>query len=260
MSEAVDEALLAKYRELVYSRYGIHYSMDKMEVLRLKLEKLAYTREYDLGEYFVRLNAGDPDATDEFLHAITVGHTFFFREGEHFQRLAADIRGRRVSRPVIWCAASSTGEEPYSIVITLLEQGVSDFLVLSSDVNPGALRFMNRGEYVDGRLQELSPAIRERYFLKLGADTFRVRAGLRSHLRIKRLNLQDHLDFQEKFDYVFCRNVMIYFDEAARRRAVNNVVRNLKKDGLLFVGHTEAILSLPPTMQRDGAACFRKLA
>jgi chemotaxis protein methyltransferase CheR len=244
----------------VYRRYGIHYSDNKTEVLRMKLEKLVYARGYDLEEYYSRLDGGNPEAEDELLRAITVGHTFFFREREHFERLAKDIKSQGISQPLIWCAASSSGEEPYSIVITLLEHGFSGFRVVCSDVNAGALHLMNRGEYGSAKLQELPSSLLDRYFLRIGDDTFRIRQKLRSHLLIKRLNLHYPIEFERKFDYVFCRNVMIYFDDAARSRAVKNIVDNLKPNGLLFVGHTEAILSVPTNMQRDGAACFRRIS
>jgi chemotaxis protein methyltransferase CheR len=260
MSGSPDRDLLWKYSELVYRRYGIHYSRDKIELLRMKLEKLAFTRNYDLGEYYLRLEAGDPKAADELLRAITVGHTFFFREGEHFQRLAKDIQARRILRPLIWCAASSTGEEPYSIVISLLEHGILDFLVMSTDVNAKALHHMNRGVYDNLKVQDLPYALRDRYFMRIGEERFRIKSELRAYLLIKRLNLHETITFEREFDYVFCRNVMIYFDEDSRKRAVKNLVENLKPQGLLFVGHTEAILTLPSNMERDGAACFRRTA
>jgi chemotaxis protein methyltransferase CheR len=258
MTRSPGRDLLLKYRNLVYGRYGIHYSEDKTEVLRMKLEKLMYAQDLDLEEYYARLESGDPEAEDILLRAITVGHTFFFREGDHFKNLVDDIRSRGIQRPFIWCAASSTGEEPYSIVITLLEHGLSDFRVICSDVNAAVLHFMNHGEYAASRLQEVPDALIKRYFLHLNNDTYRIREKLRSYLLIKRLNLHYPIEFEHQFDYIFCRNVMIYFDDTARVRAVQNLVRNLKPNGLLFVGHTEAILALPSNMKRDGAACFRR--
>lgn len=251
--------LLRSYQELIYTRFGIHYSPGKTYILQAKLEKLQKRLEDpDLAIFLDRLRKGDPEADRLLLKEITVNHTFFFREESHFQVLAEDIKKRKLRKPLIWCAASSTGEEPYSIVITLLEAGISDFTVLSSDVDDKVLRFMHRGRYPLGRLANASRGLLHRYFLKEGPEHWRVRPELRSYLKIKRLNLHDSLRFEDSFDYVFCRNVMIYFDDTGRRKVVDNLLANLKVGGLLFVGHTEALLNTPSQLTKEGQSLFRR--
>ncbi len=255
--QKITRDLLHRYRELIYERYGIHYHPTKLENLEAKLHKLA-ERSGDLEEIYAGLLAGDPEAERALLREVTVGHTFFFREEKHLETLVRDIAARRLPCPVIWCAASSTGEEPWSIVITLLEAGISNFLIVASDLNRESLSAMNRGVYNQGKLQSTPRHILLKYFRRVDPMTWKISRELRGYLRIKRLNLMEPIVFERPFDYVFCRNVMIYFDEAARNRVMDNLARNLSPGGLLFVGHTEALLDLPPTMKKAAQSVFRR--
>lgn len=249
--------LLNRYRELIYDRYGIHYLPTKTENLRIKLGKLA-ERAGDLEAFFARLVGGDSEAEHVLLREITIGHTFFFREEAHLKLLVKDIRERRIRSPVIWCAASSTGEEPWSIAITLLEEGIDDFLILASDINRESLMAMHRGVYNQGKFQSTPKAILLKYFRKVDPMTWKISRNLRQYLRIRQLNLREPIEFERRFDYIFCRNVMIYFDVAARDRVMANLVRNLGMGGLLFVGHTEALLDIPAELRKTAQSVFRK--
>lgn len=219
---------------------------------------MASAHNVELYNFYDRLVSEDPEAIDIFLHQITVGHTYFFREHAHFKTLADDIKKRSVREPVIWCAASSSGEEPYSIAISLLENGIGNFKILASDVNLKALKTMNKGLYHISRFEKMDPLIIQRYFKRADQFSYRVIPGLREYIIIKRLNLNDSLAFESMFSYVFCRNVLIYFSEAGRSKVIDTLVRNLLPKGLLFVGHSEAILSLPDKLDKDSPACYRK--
>ena len=258
-SNGLSKELLSKYRELVYERYGIHFEGEKIDILEIKLLKLAAFRNFSLDEFYERLASGDKATVDEFLDQITVGHTFFFREEKHLSHLVDDMRRKRISNPLVWCAASSTGEEPYSIAITLLESGMNDFLILSSDVNASALRAMHEGVYNASQFQNTPPALLHKYFRKRDAYSWAVRTGLRDYLRIKRLNLHADIQFEKSFDYIFCRNVMIYFDEEGRQKVLETLAKNLRPGGLLFVGHAEAMLTLPRGLRKEAPAVIRKM-
>lgn len=258
MAISLSRELLERFRSFIYDEFGIHHSAGKTDVLRMKLEKLSLARGVDLGSFFVELEAGDARARDELLDEITVGHTFFFREREHLDFLVADARARGIRRPLVWCAASSTGEEAYSIAIALIDSGFPDFIVVASDVNPSALKAVNRGIYPVGKLQFTEPGVATRYFSRVDPAHVEVRRDLRSYLKVKRVNLRVPVRFEHEFDYVFCRNVMIYFDDDSRRRALENLSANLVPGGALFVGHTEALLEIPPCMRKAGPSVFRK--
>jgi len=254
-SETVSKELLFKFRDLIYRNYGIHYSRLKLYLLSSKLEKISI-REENLQDFYFQIVSGNPCAIDLLLKTVTVGHTFFFREESHFEILAQDITKRKLTMPLIWCAASSTGEEPYSIAMTLLEKGLHYFTIVCSDVNAHVLSVMHRGIYPSGKLSNTSQKLIGKYFRKINGDSWKIRNELRQYLKIKRLNLHEDIRFTEKFDYIFCRNVMIYFDDTGRRKVVDNLVQNLKIGGLLFVGHTEALLDLPPQLNKKGHSLF----
>ncbi len=258
MSERLPKELLYRFRDLIYERYGIHYIPTKIEILRNKLEKIQ-VREGNLADFYARVISGNKASEQALLKEITVGHTFFFREWAHLNLLIEDIERRKIIRPHIWCAASSTGEEPWSIAIAMLERGIRNFVIVASDVNVDSLRVMHRGSYHGGKFQSTPDHIRRRYFRDEGNDTFSVSPALRKYLKIKRLNLHDQIEFERQFDYVFCRNVMIYFDDAGRRKVIRNLVNNLQRGGLLFVGHTEALLELPPSLKKEAQSVFRRI-
>lgn len=251
--------LLERYREYVYEEYGIHYAPHKLDTLGLKLQKIADSGVYQLDDLYQDLCMGDPVARDTLLDAVTVGHTFFYREQTHLEYLVEDLKRRHILNPVIWCAASATGEEPYSIAIHLLDNGFRNFLVIASDINRASLHVMHRGVYGKARFDFAPPAILPNHFLKLPGEQYRIRPEVRRHLHIKRINLNEDFQFTREVDYIFCRNVMIYFDEKMRRKVIETCVRNLFPGGLLFVGHTEALLEVPSSLRKDGSAVFRKV-
>lgn len=254
----VSTGLLERFKNFAYERYGIHFQDTKMDILKMKLQKMSSVHGVSLKVFFDRLSVGDPEAGDLFLGEIAVGHTFFFRESDHFSHLTSDIKTRSLAQPLIWCAASSSGEEPYSIVISLLENGIRNFKVLSSDVKPHALSSVHRGIYHINQLQNVDSEMRKRYFTRLDTYTFAIRPELRKFIVIKRINLHEHFFFDVPFDYIFCRNVMIYFDERGREKVLRSLVDNLASKGVLYVGHSEALLTMASCMRKEGSALYRK--
>lgn len=224
-----DVSLLEKFRTLTLDHYGIYFQDSKIDVLKMKLEKLANIHQIDLDNLYNLLLQKDPTAVDIFLKEITVGHTFFFRENQHFNVLANEIFRKRMNDVSIWSAASSTGEEPYSIAIELLEKGIIDFKILTSDINKKALHKIHQGIYSFRGFQDMDPEITRKYFKKLGINQYKIRPDLREKLIIKQINLHEDIQLQEQVDFIFCRNVMIYFDEEGRKKVIQMLVKNLKK-------------------------------
>jgi len=192
--------------------------------------------------------APNSPAWQTFVNACTVNHTAFFREPHHFEVLGKFLRGRR--KPVsIWCCAASTGEEPYTIAITMAEAGhrkESGALVCATDIDTKALETARRGIYTRERVSNVSEAYLKKYFCRgvaSHAGEVRVGAALSSLVHFQALNLLDRLwPWQcsgTKFDGIFCRNTMIYFDRETQARLLERFAKILKPDGLLFVGHSE---------------------
>jgi len=232
---------------------------DKYERLELRLKNMmnrGYCTSTD--ELCERLSSGDSRCFDQLAGFITTCHTFFFREPEHFRILASDIKKRRRPAIRIWCTACSTGEEPYSIVMTLLQQGITDFHIIASDVNRDVLGNFNRGLYHENRFCRTEDAVRDLYFTREDDSFWRINSELRKYISIKNLNLMDSVHFARPFDYVFCRNVFIYFDRDSQAAALTNITENLRTDGLLFIGLAETLLSEPDNLKKTGCSVYRR--
>jgi len=238
-----------RVRQLIYQRAGISLHAGKQAMVYSRLSRrLRETGHRSFAGYLQWLEhpggAAGEHEWQEFINCLTTNLTSFFREEHHFHELADDLKARSAGPLRIWCNAASTGEEPYSIAMTVAEadgagHGVS---ILATDIDTKVLATAARGVYAaDAR--GLSPQRLRQHFL-------RGKGGNSGHIRIKpelaRLiefrphNLMDvHWSLGEPFDIVFCRNVMIYFDAPTQRRVLERMHRAMKPGGLLYVGHSE---------------------
>jgi chemotaxis protein methyltransferase CheR len=246
-------------RDLAYQKYGLYIGPDKVTRLLPKLERFisheGYSGTDDLCDH---LATEDRVCLEKFISYITTCHTFFFREPEHFRELAADIHRSPQSSYTIWCAASSTGEEPYSIAMTLIDEKIRNFHIVASDLNRNVLTEFNRGVYHGSRLAQMPVSMKRRYFTSAGDDFYTISSTLRRFISIKNINLMDSICFPKPFDYVFCRNVFIYFDEQSRSQAISTITANLKIGGSLFIGHAEVLLQQPENLKKIGSSIYRR--
>jgi chemotaxis protein methyltransferase CheR len=276
--------LFEAFRDLAYGEAGILLSESKESLVSSRIQR----RVRDLGlpsevEYLAHLRADKTGAElVRFLDAISTNFTSFFREPAHFQVLADEARAlleRKAKRIRVWCAAAATGEEPYSLAITLSEVlgESSDFRILATDISVKALETASEGRYTLSRLSQVPRTLRDKYFVKERATnapvadsrtaepeeaTYRVSPALRSRIVFKRLNLAaPPFPMKGELDVVFCRNVMIYFDRTVRQRLVGEVERLLKPGGLFVVAHAETLSgvqsgfsSLKPSLYRKPGA------
>lgn len=253
----IKNSLLNKFKNFIYHNLGIHYPSEKEHQLQIKFSKLENEiGEQNLETFYERLEIGDKESINHLINLITINHTFFFREKEHLRILAEDIKTKKLSYPIIWSAASSTGEEVYSIVITLLENGIRNFLIVASDLNRKSLHAVKNGVYSIERLSEMEKMFRLKYFDKISEEKFAVKKELKNNTVLKQINLVKPVHFEKKFDYIFCRNVMIYFDNETKKRVINNLLNNLKKDGYLFVGFTESLFNITNKVKNVSTAVY----
>ncbi len=245
-----------KFREVVYARSGISLGPQKAALVSARVGKrmraLRLENHEDYLDYLLHDETGNELV--QFLDAISTNVTSFFREPKHFEFLAETLRkwhAKGQKRFRIWSAASSTGEEPYSIAMTVLEALGSrgmDVRVLATDISTRVLESCLCGEYEAGKLDTVPETYRSRYFevLRDGSATrFRVREMLKNLVVFRRLNLSEPpFPMRGPLDVVFCRNVMIYFDNCVRGRLLDEVYRLLKPGGYLMVGHAESLTGM----------------
>lgn len=238
----------ARVQSLIYQHAGISLHDGKHAMVYSRLSRrLRETGHGSFQGYLGWLEGAGHDSPEwqEFVNALTTNLTAFFREQHHFEIFSALLRKRPAGPWSVWCSAASTGEEPYSIVMTALESLSSGatFKLAASDIDSRVLATASRGVYRLDGLKGLSQERLQRYFLRgkgANAGLARVKPELRKPIDFLSVNLiRDDWPFREPFDAVFCRNVMIYFDGPTQRRVLERIHRVLKPGGMLFVGHAE---------------------
>lgn len=260
------DADFRRIRELIHQRAGIVLAEHKREMVYSRLAKRL--RHYGLtrfGDYLARLERR-PDAKEweAFTNALTTNLTAFFREAHHFPQLAKHIQA--CSGAVrVWCAAASTGEEPYSIAITLTETlgaRAADARVLATDIDTEALAKARAGIYPLEQVHKMDEARIKRFFQRgtgSQAGLARVRPELRNMVEFEVLNLlAPGWTIKGPFDAIFCRNTMIYFDKPTQARILERFAPLLKPDGLLFAGHSENFSYISQAFRLRGQTIYTR--
>ena len=261
-----------QFRKLAYDTAGIDLQPGKEQLVSARLSKKI--RELKLRgyeEYYDYVTADKTgDALISLIDALTTNHTSFFREIAHFEFLRKTILPELSKRTQIsiWCAASSTGEEPYSIAFSVLEecgmqQALPKLRILATDISTRVLAAARKGIYPADRFREFPPQQLREYLLRGDGkwkDWYQVRKEIRAAIRFDRLNLMDNFTHQEQFPVIFCRNVMIYFDRPTQERVVRQLSQFLEPGGYLLIGHAESLNGLKQPLQYVRPATYRKPA
>ena len=243
--------------KLLFDRFGIFLGDQKRVLVAGRLSKrLRELNLHDYTEYIEYLTADKTGAElTELINRITTNHTFFFRERDHFDFLEKTILPSLDSgktgipeKPLrIWSAGCASGEEVYSISMLLREYygprfAAVDSGLLATDISLAALKEAEAGEYNVGKMRELPASYRNTYFLRKDESVYAIRDEIRKMVMFKRLNLMaDTYPMKGLFDAIFCRNVMIYFNQVSREKVVNALYRFVKPGGYLFIGHSESL-------------------
>jgi chemotaxis protein methyltransferase CheR len=265
---------LARY---VTSELGIKMPESKLTMVQsrlyrrvreLRLESLEQYSEY----FFASANA---EERDHFINAITTNKTDFFREPHHFEFLTGTAlparlnhEGRRPERIKVWSAGCSTGEEPYTLAMVLDHYGETrsgfDFGILATDISTHVLEHARDGIYQAVLAAPVPAEFKKRYLLRSrdpSRQQVRIDPGLRRRVEFERLNFMDrNYGLHDLFDFIFFRNVLIYFERATQETVINRMCRNLAPGGYLFAGHSESLAGLDVPLRQIEAAIFRKPA
>jgi chemotaxis protein methyltransferase CheR len=254
-----------RVRTLIYARAGISLADSKHEMVYSRLaRRLRATGIASFGRYLDDLEAGRlGEEWESFTNALTTNLTSFFREAHHFPLLAEHIKKLREHPITIWCSASSTGEEPYSIAMTACEAFNTlspPVHIVATDIDTNVLAVAANGVYGIDRLDKMAPERAKKFFLRgkgEQAGMVRVRPELRQLVTFRQLNLlADNWALQGQFDVIFCRNVMIYFDKATQRRILSRFVPLMKPHALLFAGHSENFLYVSESLKLRGKTVY----
>lgn len=255
------------FQRLIYKIAGISLSDAKKVLLvgrltrRLKLHGFV-----TFGQYYRLLASGEhPEELQTMVDLLTTNETYFFREPQHFDFLRDEIiRKRRSDAPLrVWSAASSSGEEPYTIAMTLAEHmGDKPWEIVGSDISTQVLAKASAGHYSEARTEGIPPAFMKKYCLKgvrSQAGTFLIVPELRRRIAFYQINLMHPVDAGiGDFEVIFLRNVMIYFDQETKARVVANLLPRLRAGGHLIIGHSETLNGITDRLETVRPTIYRK--
>lgn len=262
------DADFARVKAIIYRTAGINLGDSKKQLVYSRLARRL--RALGLGnfdEYLAYLEHHNSEQ-QEFINALTTNLTAFFRESHHFSILSDFAKNKRNSpdKLRVWCAASSTGEEPYSIAMTLVEAFGSytpPVEIIASDIDSAVLQFAEQGVYSIDRLDALTLEQKKNFFLRgkgKNSGKAKVIDKLRQLVSFKQINLLEQ-DWRLKpgFDVIFCRNVMIYFDKPTQIKLLERMVRLLKPDGIYIAGHSESFSNATHLVRLIGKTTYQRV-
>jgi len=245
-------------KALVKKEVGIHLTPEKRQLLSGRLQKrIRELRLNSYGEYY-HFVLSNPDGQElaRLASLISTNHTFFLRENGHFDflvqkvlpEISARIKAVGAKKELrVWCAASSTGEEPYTLAILLMEYFGEEYArwdagLLATDISTRALDLAKQGVYEGERVACLSPLWIQKYFIKRADGSFELQPKVKKEVLFRRFNLtSETFPFAKPFHIIFCRNVMIYFDTPTKEALIQRLWENLEPGGYLFLGHSETL-------------------
>jgi len=251
---SISEEDFQKFREFFYRKTGIQFDGTKRYFVDKRLaERIEATVSDSFRSYFTLLRfQASGEELQQLTNLMTVNETYFFREDYQFKCLVDSIlpeitARKQASGPIrIWVIPSSSGEEPYSIAIYLLEYwaGLNDWDVeiVSSDIDTRILALARQGIYSQRAVQQLPGRILQKHFARSG-ENYQISDELRSAVEFTRVNLSDRADTRpyRNFDVVFCRNLLIYFDDVSRKSAAETFYDALNPGGFILLGHSESM-------------------
>ncbi|MFT0531524.1 CheR family methyltransferase [Castellaniella hirudinis] len=259
-----DAGDLSRVIDILHRRAGIVLGDHKKDMAARTLGLRAQHSGRQSVRDYLNFLEQNPQAEewDRFISAFTINHTAFFREAHHFKILADFVRARR--KPIsVWCCASSSGEEPYTLAMTLHDAcGQSDagISVLATDIDTQVLVQARKGVYTLDRIKPIPPEFLRRYFLRgtgRQAGMAMVKPVIRNLVTFEELNLvAPSWPINQKFDAIFCRNTMIYFDKPTQTRILERFVPLLKPGGLMFAGHSENFTYLTKSLRLQGQTVY----
>jgi chemotaxis protein methyltransferase CheR len=274
MTAELKDSDFERISKLVYELCGINLHEGKKELVKARLGKRLREGNYKSFKdycHYVTTNEGK-DELIAMIDSLSTNLTSFYREASHFARLRlivssildkADSRGF-VPKFNVWSAGCSTGEEPYTIAITIMEAAKTrqlDARIFATDISTRVLQIAQTGIYPKERVKKIDASILGKYF-QIGTGRsegyYRIKKDIKEMISFQRFNLMEQFSLDCNFDVIFCRNVMIYFDKYTQNQLVNKYYGSLKKDGHFFVGHSESLTGLTHSFKYIEPSVYQK--
>lgn len=251
---AITDEEFARFSEFIQKNYGIYLKPEKKALLTGRLQQIMLSKNFSsFTEYFDYLVSDESgEAITAFLNRITTNHTYFMREADHFfflrDKVLPELEKKVTDRDLrTWCAACSSGEEAYTIAMVIDEyfgkrKAAWDTKLLATDISMKVLDIAKKGIYSNERIAPLPADWRRKYFVPVDRDNSMVVENIKKEVLFRRFNLMEpRFPFKKKFHVIFCRNVMIYFQEHTKAELISKFYNLLADGGYLFVGHSETL-------------------
>ena len=264
--------------KIIYDKTRIQMTDHKRALVNARISKRLRALNMDsFKEYIDSLkNASDDEEVTNFINAVTTNKTDFFRENKHFEYMKSSFlpaweksyKEGKVHNLRIWSAACSTGEEPYTIAMTLHEYfgeryDKYDIKILASDIDTNVLSHAMRGVYKEESVEPIANSILRKYFLKGSGENegfYRVKSLLQKDLFFRQLNFKEaDFNIHTMFDLIFCRNVIIYFDKEFQKELFLKFYKYMKEDSLVFIGHSETLFGISDKFKYVASNIYKKI-
>ena len=268
------DALFHKFSELIYRQAGIHLKPEKKELLNTRLSKRLRACGIPTFRKYYDFVVNDHSGAEliQLIDCVSTNFTNFFREQAHFDLLTSTIlpqfiaENRQKEELLLWSAACSSGEEPYTIAMVLEEflgrEPGWRYRIVATDISTKVLAQAERGIYPADRVEKVPPELLHKYFQRgVGqrAGLVRVKERLKRQVEFRRLNLIEEFPWHDELQVIFCRNVMIYFNRSTQEELVNKFHRCLAPGGYLFIGHSESLASIRHMFKQVASTAYRKI-
>jgi chemotaxis protein methyltransferase CheR len=264
-----------RFSEFIHAECGIKLPLGKKTMVEARLQKrlrllgMATFREYN---EFIFSPSGLAEELSHLIDAITTNTTEFFRESKHFEIMVQAVLPhwvamRGLTHPLrVWSAGCSSGEEPYTLAMVLSEFAEKTpgfrFSITATDISSQVLEKARRAVYPEDRVAGMSFDLKRKYLLRSKdrqKRLVRIAPDLRERVTFSRLNFMEEFSFKDPMDIIFCRNVMIYFDRATQETLLNKFCRQLRKDGHLFIGHSESLTGMDLPLRQVSPTVYRRV-
>lgn len=253
-----------RIRKLIYDHAGIALSDAKRDLVYSRLARRLRANGLTVFSQYLSFLDNNEQEWEAFVNSLTTNLTSFFRESHHFPLLAEHISKLSHRQPFrLWCSAASTGEEPYSMAMTMVDLFGSfkpPVRILATDIDTHVLKKAEGGIYGEDKVEKLPAETINKYFVREqvnGESVFKIRHELREMITFHKLNLLDNIWPKDgPFEAIFCRNVMIYFDKPTQYKILKNFIPTMRQDGLLFAGHSESFYHASDLFRLKGKTVY----